>query len=157
MQKPILWGLLALSGFCFVGAMTVPALTFEKVCGGGDPVGLSQVPVGTVDVWVGGRILLMGIIGMIFVPHLSFGWLANLFYSAAFLSVVIRRAKLAIGLAIAGLIIGVSGTLWTETHGLPADEAGYCYLYLNQLNLGFWLWVAAQGIVISSAFATQRR
>ncbi|MBF2079689.1 MAG: hypothetical protein IGR76_14505 [Synechococcales cyanobacterium T60_A2020_003] len=65
----------------------------------------------------------------------------------AFILLGVSKPKLALLLAIAGLAIGVSGTLWTQTHGLYADEGGVCYFYLTDLNGGFWLWVGAQALV----------
>ncbi|MBF2079688.1 MAG: hypothetical protein IGR76_14500 [Synechococcales cyanobacterium T60_A2020_003] len=48
--------------FLFGIAMVVPALTFEKLCGGGyTPSGLFGEPTGTVEAWRGIHILLLGI------------------------------------------------------------------------------------------------
>lgn len=140
--------LATVSLFLFGIAMVVPALTFEKLCGGGyTPSGLFGEPTGAVEAWRGIQILLLGIVGVIFAPHLSFGWFANVFYTAALILLWVDKPRIALPLAIAGLAIGIGGTLWTQTHGLYADEGGVCYFYLTNLNEGFWLWVGAQSLV----------
>lgn len=145
----------SISLMLFSLAMALPALGFEKICSSGDRfAGLFNAPNGSLEAWYGGKILLHGLFGVIVFPNLCFGWLANPIYwiSIACLWIFAPKYKVYAGLiALAGLFVGVSGTLWTVSHGLLVDEGGVCRLYLNDLYVGFWLWVAAQGTIALSS------
>lgn len=151
--------LLALSVGVFAIAMASPALSFEELCamGNSSPAGLFQPPVGAISTWHGLYILLVGTLGMVFMPQVSFGWLANPIYAAALISLGLRKTRLAAALAAVSLLVGISGTLWTAQHPLPADEGGICWLYLNQFKAGFWLWVAAQALLLLAPILNLRK
>lgn len=149
--------------FCL--AMISPALGYEEVCGLSHfPAGLFNDPSGSLEVWYGAKILLYGFFGVIFSPLVCFGWSANPIYLISLVCFWVlspKYVKYAGLIAAVGLAIGIWGTLWTASRGLlvagiMSDPSRICPLYLNDLYLGFWFWVAAQAtIVLFSCFPSK--
>ena len=102
--------------FFFI-SMFSPALGYEKLCQVSQlPAGLFSTPTGDLEAWWGWEILLLGLPGILFLPNISFGWLANPVYFLCIVCLLKNRLKYAAILALITPVIGIFGTLWTVEH-----------------------------------------
>lgn len=136
---------LGLSLFLYGIALALPCLLFNVVPL--DSVGVSPSDPNDIYAMKGIELTFFGIIGLLFLQIPAIGWLANPIYWLCCATFVMQRYQFSAIAGIAAILIGFSGTFSAFWFNLPADSGGVSELALNQLLLGFWLWLAAPGLL----------
>ncbi|NMF86367.1 hypothetical protein [Nodosilinea sp. P-1105] len=141
---------LGLSLFLYGAALALPCLLFNVVPI--DAVGV--VPSDPNDVYAmkGIELTFFGIIGLLFLQIPALGWLANPIYWLCCITFMVQRYRFAAIAGIAAVLIGFGGTFSAFWFNLPADSGGVSEFSLSQLLFGFWLWLAAPGLIALAAF-----
>ena len=124
-------GIVGVSTFLFLLACGLPALEFTN---------------GRV-MW-GWELLIMGWTGL---PSGQPAWLANPILWLSWLLTLVSRELAAGILATLGLLVG-SVTLRLYADALPGDEAGVTMLHLQQVKMGFNLWMTSLLAVVMGSF-----
>jgi len=93
------------------------------------------------------ELTFFGIIGLFFLQIPAIGWLANPIYWACCTTFMMQRYRRSIIAGIAAILIGFGGTFLAFWFNLPADSGGVAEFTLNRFLLGFWLWLAAPGLI----------
>ncbi len=137
---------LGLSLFLYGLALALPCLLFNVVPT--ESVGASSSDPNDVYAMKGIELTFFGIIGLLFLQIPAIGWFANPIYWLCCVTFMMRRYQFAIIAGIAAILIGFGGTFSTFWFNLPADSGGVAEFALNQFLLGFWLWLAAPGLII---------
>lgn len=123
----------------YIGALVSPVLRFQHSSSTPEPGGFTEYP--------GWQALLPGIL-TVFAGQ--FGWLGNPLGLVAVISLILGKPRLSI--VFAGLAILISlDTLRLFSVSIPADEGGSNQLYLRQLLLGYYLWVASFAAILVAA------
>ena len=136
---------LGLSLLAYGIAMVLPCVLFNVVPI--DPAKVNPLNVGDVHAMKGIELTAWGIFGLLFLQIPAIGWLANPIYWLCCLCFGRQQYKLSAIAAITSVVIGFAGTLSAFWFPLPADSGGVSEFTLNQLLFGFWLWLAAPGLL----------
>lgn len=142
---------LGLSLFLYGIALALPCLLFNVVPI--DSVGVSPSDPNDVYAMKGIELTFFGIIGLLFLQIPAIGWFANPIYWLCCITFMMQRYRFSAIAGIAAVLVGFGGTLSAFWFNLPADSGGVSELALNNLLLGFWLWLAAPGLIaLASSF-----
>jgi len=136
---------LGLSLFLYGIALALPCLLFNVV-----PIGSAGVsPSNPSDVYAmkGIELTFLGMIGLLFLQIPAIGWFANPIYWLCCITFMMQRYRFSAIAGIAAVLIGFGGTFSAFWFHLPADSGGVSEFALNRLLLGFWLWLAAPGLI----------
>lgn len=136
---------LGLSLFLYGIALALPCLLFNVVPIGS--IGVSPSDPNDVYAMKGIELNFFGIIGLLFLQIPAISWLTNPIYWSCCITFMMQRYRFSAIAGIAAIIIGFGGTFSAFWFNLPADGGGVSELALNQLLLGFWLWLAAPGLI----------
>ena len=136
---------LGLSLFLYGIALALPCLLFNVVPI--DSVGV--IPSDPNDVYAmrGIELTFFGIIGLLFLQVPALGWFANPIYWLCCITFMMQRYQFSTIAGITAILIGFGGTFSAFWFNLPADSGGIAEFSLNQFLLGFWLWLAAPGLI----------
>ena len=136
---------LGLSLFLYGIALALPCLLFNVVPI--DSVGV--IPSDPNDVYAmrGIELTFFGIIGLLFLQIPALGWFANPIYWLCCITFMMQRYQFSTIAGITAILIGFGGTFSAFWFNLPADSGGIAEFSLNQFLLGFWLWLAAPGLI----------
>jgi hypothetical protein len=93
------------------------------------------------------ELTFFGMIGLLFLQIPAIGWLANPIYWLGCITFMMGRYRFSAIAGIAAILIGFGGTFSGFWFNLPADSGGVSELALSQFLLGFWLWLAAPGVI----------
>lgn len=146
-----------LSLCCYGMALALPCLLFQIVARPGET---ANAPTGALNAYglpdnvttmSGLELTIAGFVGLLLMQGPAIGWLANPLYWLACLfwleqqsTATATTAALAIGLGLAG----TASAFWLR---LPNGTSPYTELVLAQLLTGFWLWLAAPGLLAVGA------
>jgi len=136
---------LGLSLFLYGIALALPCLLFNVFPI--DSVDGSLSDPSNVYAMRGGELTFFGIIGLLFLQIPAIGWFANPLYWLCCITFMMRRYRLSAIAGTAAILIGFGGTFSAFWFNLPADSGGVSELALSQFLLGFWLWLAAPGVI----------
>jgi hypothetical protein len=136
---------LGLSLFLYGIALALPCLLFNVVPI--HPVGVSPSDTNDVYAMKGIELTFFGIIGLLFLQIPAIGWFANPIYWLCCIMFMMQRYRSSAIAGIVAVLIGFGGTLSAFWFNLPADSGGVSEFALNHLLLGFWLWLAAPGLI----------
>lgn len=136
---------LGLSLFLYGIALALPCLLFNVVPI--DSVGGNPSDPNDMYAMKGIELTFFGIIGLFFLQIPAIGWLANPIYWLCCITFMMQRYRFSAIAGIAAVLIGFGGTFSAFWFNLPADSGGVSEFALNQLLLGFWLWLAAPGLI----------
>ncbi len=141
---------LGLSLFLYGIALALPCLLFNVV----PTESVGESPSNPSDVYAmkGIELTFLGIIGLLFLQIPAIGWLANPIYWLCCVMFMMQRYRFASIAGIAAIFIGFGGTFSAFWFNLPADSGGVSEFALSQLLLGFWLWLAAPGLIALASF-----
>jgi len=93
------------------------------------------------------ELTIAGLVGILSLQIPAIGWLANpLYWASGFFLMRQQYAIAAIG-AVVALVVGFAGTVSAFWFRLPNGSSPFTELTLNQLLPGFWVWLAAPGVV----------
>jgi len=137
---------LGLSLFLYGIALALPCLLFNVVPI--DSVGVSPSDPNDVYAMKGIELTFFGMIGLLFLQIPAIGWFANPIYWLCCITFMMQRYRFSAIAGIAAVLIGFGGTFSAFWFNLPADSGGVSELALNQFLLGFWLWLAAPGLIV---------
>ncbi len=137
--------LLGLSLFLYGIALALPCLLFNVVPI--DSVGGSPSDPNDVYAMKGIELTFFGIIGLLFLQIPAIGWFANPIYWLCCITFMMKRYKFSTIAGVAAILIGFGGTFSAFWFNLPADSGGVSEFALGQFLLGFWLWLAAPGLI----------
>ncbi len=147
---------LGLSLFLYGIGLAIPCLLFNVVPI--NPVGMMPSDPNDVYAMKGIELTFFGIIGLFFLQIPAIGWLANPIYWACCTTFMMQRYRRSIIAGIAAILIGFGGTFSAFWFNLPADSGGVAEFALNQFLLGFWLWLAAPGLIaLASVISLYKR
>ncbi len=93
------------------------------------------------------ELTFFGIIGLFFLQIPAIGWFANPIYWFCCTAFMRQHYMFSAIAGVIAVLIGFGGTFSAFWFNLPADSGGVAELALNQLLLGFWLWLAAPGLI----------
>ncbi len=141
---------LGLSLFLYGTALALPCLLFNVVPT--DSVGVSPADPNDVYAMKGIELTFFGIIGLLFLQIPATGWFANPIYWLCCITFMMQRYRFSAIAGIAAVLIGFGGTFSAFWFNLPADSGGVSELALNNFLLGFWLWLAAPGLIALASF-----
>ncbi|MEA5471943.1 hypothetical protein [Spirulina sp. 06S082] len=143
---------LGLSLFLYSIALALPCLLFNVVTI--DAATVSPSDPNDIYAMKGIELTFFGIIGLLFLQIPAIGWFANPIYWLCCITFMLQHYRVSIIAGIAAILIGFGGTFSAFWFNLPADSGGVSELVLKQFLLGFWLWLAAPGLIalISIAF-----
>jgi hypothetical protein len=112
------------------------------------------VPSDPSDVYAmkGIELTFFGIIGLLFLQVPAIGWLANPIYWLCCILFMLQRYRLSAIAGIVAVLIGFGGTFLGFWFNLPADSGSVSELALNKFLIGFWLWLAAPGLIALASF-----
>lgn len=96
------------------------------------------------------ELFFYGFFGVLFLQIPAMGWLANPLYGLSLFFFSRARHRKAALLALIALLIGAVGTASAFYFNLPNGSAP-SELMLRQLLIGFWLWLAAPGVIALAA------
>lgn len=136
---------LGLSLFLYGMALALPCLLFNVVPI--DSVGASHSDPNDIYAMRGIELTFFGIIGLLFLKIPAIGWFANPLYWLSCIMFMLRRCRFSAIAGMAAILIGFGGTFSAFWFNLPADSGGVSELALSQFLLGFWLWLAAPGLI----------
>lgn len=136
---------LGLSLFLYDIALALPCLLFNVVPI--DSVGDSPSDPNDVYAMKGIELTFFGIIGLFFLQIPAIGWFANPIYWLYCITFMMQRYRFSAIAGIAAIFIGFGGTFSAFWFNLPADSGSVSELALSRLLLGFWLWLAAPGLI----------
>ena len=110
---------------------------------------MGESPSDPSDVYAmkGIELTFLGIIGLLFLQIPAIGWIANPLYWLCCITFMLHRHSFSAITGIAAVLIGFGGTFSAFWFNLPADSGGVSEFSLSQLLLGFWLWLAAPGVI----------
>lgn len=137
--------LLGLSLFLYGIALALPCLLFNVVTT--EAVGVNPSDPNDVYAMRGIELTFLGIIGLLFLQIPAIGWLANPIYWLCCITFMMQRYRFSAIAGMAAVLIGFGGTFAAFWFNLPADSGGVSEFALNNLLLGFWLWLAAPGLI----------
>lgn len=132
------WFIPVASLFFYVVACALPCLEFEK---------------DGREIWYGYSILLMGWMAIL-VGQIA--WLANPLWLAAMFFFVFRKWRWSIGFSLFGLLLSFT-TFMLFGRQIPANEGGVGKLDLQQLRIGFYVWLLSLSILFFGAIFMDRR
>lgn len=136
---------LGLSLFLYGVALALPCLLFNVVPIDAASRGLSDP--NNVYAMKGIELTFFGMIGLLFLQIPAIGWLGNPLYWLCCITFMMRRYRFSTIAGIVAILIGFGGTGSAFWFNLPADSGGVSELALSQFLLGFWLWLAAPGVI----------
>lgn len=131
--------------FLYGMALALPCLLFNVV-----PIHVAGVrPPNPNDIYAmkGIELTFFGIVGLLFLKVPAIGWLANPIYWLCCVNFIMQKYRLSIMTGTGAVLIGFGGTFSAFWFNLPADSGGVSELALSQFLLGFWLWLAAPGLI----------
>lgn len=147
---------LGLSLFLYGLALALPCLLFNVVPIDAAGEGLSEP--NNVYSMKGIELTFFGMIGLLFLKIPAIGWLANPIYWLCCITFMMQRYRFSAIAGMVAILIGFGGTFSAFWFNLPADSGGVSELALRQLLLGFWLWLAAPGVIaLVSAISLLKR
>ncbi len=132
---------LGLSLLLYGIALALPCLLFNVV-----PIAPTVNPT-HVYAMKGAELTIFGIIGLLFLQIPAIGWFANPIYGLCCILFMRQQYKFSAIAGLASVVIGFGGTLSAFWFTLPADSGGIAKFTLNQPLFGFWLWLAAPGLL----------
>ena len=140
-------------------ALCLPCLLFNVVPQSGREidaltVGLIYGYPSNIVSMNGFELTISGIFGLLFclIPP-ALGWLANPMYWLCCIFFVHQQYKNAVIVALIAVIVGYTGTVSAFWFRLPNGSSTVTQLALEKLLPGFWVWLAAPGLVaLISAF-----
>jgi hypothetical protein len=123
-----------LSIVLYLGSLVEPAIIYKNEP---DLQALIGTQLARVD--YGFQVLVWGWAGVLFGEN--FAWLANLFGSAACITILFARrpAEFGFAFALAALAFLISLNSFSLTR-VPLDEAGVNWAYFDHFATGFYLW-----------------
>lgn len=132
-------------------ALSLPALAFKivNITFGGEQ---NKEEIATltdkITTMTGAELTLVGFFGLLFllIPP-SLGWLANPGYWTSCVFFFRQQYLFSTLTAIASILVGFLGTISAFWVRLPAGSTPFQKLALHELLPGFWLWLAAPGII----------
>jgi hypothetical protein len=136
---------LGLSLFLYGMALALPCLLFNVVPT--DAATVSPPDASHVYAMKGIELTFLGIIGLLFLQIPAIGWFANPVYWLCCITFMMQHYRFSAIAGITAVLIGFGGTFSAFWFNLPADSGGVSKFALNQLLLGFWLWLAAPGLI----------
>jgi len=136
---------LGLSLFLYGIALALPCLLFNVVPI--DSIGVTPSDLSHVYAMKGIELTFFGIIGLLFLQIPAIGWFANPIYWWCCSTFMRQRYWVSFIAGITAILIGFGGTFSAFWLNLPADSGGIAEFSLNQFLLGFWLWLAAPGLI----------
>ena len=142
-------GCLGLSLFLYGIALALPCVLFNVVPT--DSVGVSPSDPNDVYAMRGIELTFFGIIGLLFLQIPAIGWFANPIYWLCCITFMMQRYRFSAIAGLVAILTGFSGTFSAFWFNLPADSGGVAEFALSQLLLGFWLWLAAPGLIALAA------
>ena len=137
-------------------ALCLPCLLFNVVPQSGREIVGFNVhgnPFNTVSI-NGFELTIAGIFGLLLclIPP-ALAWLANPMYWLCCVFFVHQQYKSALIVALIAVIVGYTGTVSAFLFRLPNGSSSLTRLALEKLLPGFWVWLAAPGLVaLISAF-----
>lgn len=146
---------LGLSLFLYGAGLALPCLLFNVVPI--DSVGGSPSDPSNVYAMKGIELTFFGIIGLLFLQVPAIGWFANPIYWLSCTMFMLQRYRFSTMAGIAAVLIGFGGTFSGFWFNLPADSGGVSELSLNKFLLGFWLWLAAPGLIALASFFSYQK
>jgi hypothetical protein len=93
------------------------------------------------------ELTFFGIIGLLFLQIPAIGWLANPIYWLCCITFMRQHYRFSAIAGMAAVLIGWGGTFSAFWFNLPADSGGVSEFSLSHFLLGFWLWLAAPGLI----------
>jgi hypothetical protein len=141
---------LGLSLFLYGIALALPCLLFNVVPL--NPVDGMLSDPNDVYAMRGIELTFFGVIGLLFLQIPSIGWFANPIYWLCCITFMRQRYWFSAIAGVVAILIGFGGTFSAFWFNLPADSGGVSEFSLNQLLLGFWLWLAAPGLIALASF-----
>jgi len=150
---------LGLSLLLYGIALALPCLLFNIV-----PANSTELnpPIDVNDVYAmkGAELTFIGIVGLIILKIPAIGWLANPIYWLCCMFFMRQQYKSSLMAGLISIAIGFGGTLSAFWFALPADSGGVSELILNKFLFGFWVWLAAPGLLtlisVFRLFSTQK-
>ncbi|MGB3311353.1 MAG: hypothetical protein WA939_20700 [Nodosilinea sp.] len=136
---------LGLSLFLYSIALALPCLLFNVIPI--NSIGVTPSDPSHVYAMRGIELTFFGIIGLLFLQIPAIGWFANPIYWLSCITFMMQRYRVSFIAGIAAIVIGFGGTFLAFWFNLPADSGGIAEFSLNQFLLGFWLWLAAPGLI----------
>ena len=145
--------ILAVSLLLYVIALSLPCLLFNIVPRPGQE---ANAPTGALNAYgypdnlyemKGIELTIAGIFGLIFLQLPAVGWLANPAYWLGCFFLARQQYQIAAITALTAVVVGFTGTVSAFWFRLPSGSSSVTELALNQLLPGFWLWLAAPGLV----------
>ncbi|MBW4648372.1 MAG: hypothetical protein KME06_06685 [Kastovskya adunca ATA6-11-RM4] len=142
-------------------ALSLPCLLFDIVPKPG--ASGANLPTGELNAYgypdniyevKGIELTIAGIFGLIFLQIPAVGWLANPAYWLCCIFFARQQDKFSAIVALIAITLGFLGTVSAFWLRLPNGSNPFSELALNKLLPGFWLWLAAPGLLalISSYF-----
>ena len=138
-------------------AQALPCLSFvsESAIEVLEPAVTGQIPLeslaGNTIVMKGMELSFWGFFGLLFLQIPALGWLANPTYLFSLVLLHRQRYSRAAIVALAAVVIGGFGTASAFYFNLP-NGSSPSEIALKQMLLGFWLWLAAPGVIAVGAF-----
>lgn len=133
---------LGLSLLLYGIALALPCLLFNVV-----PIAPAGITATHVYTMKGAELTALGIFGLLFLQIPAIGWLANPVYWLCCILFMRQQYKFSAIAGFASVVIGFGGTLSAFWFTLPADSGGIAKFVLNKPLFGFWLWLAAPGLL----------
>lgn len=134
--------LLGLSLLLYGTALALPCLLFNVV-----PIAPAGVTATHVYTMKGAELTAWGIFGLLFLQIPAIGWLANPIYGLCCIFFMRQQYKFSAMTGLASVVVGFGGTLSAFWFTLPADSGGIAKFILNKPLFGFWVWLAAPGLL----------
>lgn len=153
--------LIVLSLFIYGIALSLPALAFKIVeikFGGVDNKEEIATLTNKITTMTGAELTLVGFLGLLFfVLPPSIGWLANPGYWSACVFFMRQQYLFSTLAALGSIILGFLGTISAFWVRLPDGSNPFKKLALYELLPGFWLWLAAPGLIVLVSIFKLRR
>lgn len=145
--------ILGLSLLIYGIALSLPCLLFNIVP---QPGHEANAPTGTLNAYGypdnitsmnGFELTIAGVFGLLFFQIPAVGWLANPMYWLCCGFFVRQQYLIAAIAALSAVVVGYAGTVSAFWFRLPNGSSPFTELALDQLLPGFWVWLAAPGLV----------
>jgi len=111
----------------------------------------------SAESWRGYKVLVLGVVALLFAPPLGGAWLANPAFFASCALLLLGRFRAAFWFGFSAVLLGYTLTMGGKwLFSVPWDEGG-ARMNIEQVLLGFWLWLAAPALVAFYAAARAMR
>ena len=134
---------IVLSLFLYGVALSLPCLVFDVV----PREGVTDVQAQASVQMRGIELIIAGLFGLILTQVSAIGWLANPAYLVSCFFLFRQEYQFSGVSALISVLLGFSGTLLGFWFRLPYGSSPFNALELSELLPGFWLWLAAPGLI----------